>query len=194
MSFLLAATEAVTTAGEAVTATAHEGGHHANSIVLPGDINEVIWGSIAFLIVFSLIVWKGGPAIKAMWNGRIERIKGELDSAAAAREAAEARLATVDANIADADSERSRIVNEARQASVSLEAQIVAKAESDAAEIRSRGASDVEASRSQAASDLQAEVAALALGAAERVVESSLDDATRAQLIENYISKVGAAS
>ena len=168
--------------------------HHPNSLVLPSDINEVIWGSIAFLIVFSLIVWKGGPAIKAMWNGRIDRIRGEIDDAASARSSAEARLAAVDASIANADAERARIIAEAKETASSLEAQIVAKARTDAADVRTRGAAEVEGSRSQAASDLQAEVAALALGAAERVVAASLDDAKRAQLIDNYISKVGAAS
>ena len=53
-----------------------------NGTIIPHDINEVIWGSISFLLVVALVAWKGRPAIVAMWNGRIERIRNEVTSAA----------------------------------------------------------------------------------------------------------------
>jgi F-type H+-transporting ATPase subunit b len=168
--------------------------HEPNGIVIPSDINEVIWGSIGFLIVFGLIVWKGGPAIKAMWNARIERIRSEIETAEAARTEAEAKLAKVEADIANADAERGRILAEARETASSLKAQIIAKAGADAADLRARGAADAEGAKAQASSDLQAEVAMLALGAAEKVVANNLDSATQAELIENYIQKVGSGS
>ena len=62
----------------------------------------------------------------------------------------------------------------------------------DIAEIRQRAEADVESSKQQALADVRAEVASLALGAAERVVERSLDRDTQLQLIENYINSVGA--
>jgi F-type H+-transporting ATPase subunit b len=173
---------------------AAEAAHKPNSYVLPSDINEVIWGSIAFLIVASLIVWKGGPAIKGMWNGRIERIRSEVDGAAEARAASEAKLAAVEADLADAETERQRILSEGRETADAVKAQIIAKAGTDAADARARGAADAESSKAQATSDLQAEISVLALGAAEQVVGNSLDDATQAELIENYISRVGAGS
>ena len=173
---------------------AAEGAHQSNGSVLPSDINEVIWGSIGFLIVFGLIVWKGGPAIKAMWKGRIDRIAGELDTASTARSAAEAKLAEVESSIANADAERQRIVADARTDAATVKAQIIARAGTDADDIRSRGAADVESARSQASSDLQAEVGVLAIGAAEQVVAASLDQATQADLIDTYIANVGARS
>lgn len=168
--------------------------HKPNGNVIPSDINEVIWGSIGFLIVFGLIAWKGGPAIKAMWNARIERIRSEIETAEAARTEAEAKLAKVDSDIANADAERRRILDEARETAASLKAQIISKAGADAADLRARGAADAEGAKAQATSDLQAEVAMLALGAAEKVVANSLDSATQAELIENYIQKVGSGS
>ena len=171
-----------------------EGGHHANSFILPGDINEVIWGSLAFLIVVGLLAWKGGPAIKGMWNGRIDRLRNEVTSAADARAAAEARLAEVESNIANADAERQRIVADARTDAASVKAQIIERAGVDAADLRARGAADAEGARAQATADLQAEIGALAIGAAEKVVTNSLDAATQNELIDNYISRVGAGS
>jgi len=162
-----------------------------NGVILPADINEVIWGSIAFFIVMALVIWKGGPAIKTMWNGRIERISGELDSAQAARTQAEADLAEVQGRIATADQERARIRSEAEQTAAAVEGQILAKADSDALEMAGRTAADIEASKSQATADLQSEIGVLALGAAEEVVTRNLDAATQNQLIESYISSIG---
>ena len=168
--------------------------HEPNGIVLPSDINEVIWGTIGFLVVFTLIVWKGGPAIKGMWNARIERIRSEIEAAEAARTEAESKLAKVDSDIANADTERRRILDEARETAASVKAQIISKAATDASDLRARGLTDAEGAKSQATSDLQAEIALLALGAAEKVVANSLDTQTQAELIESYIQKVGAGS
>jgi len=194
MNILILAAEVTTKTAEAVTtgAAASEGTHHANGWILPGDINEVIWGTIGFLIVFSLIVWNGGPAIKAMWNGRIDRIRTELESAAGARAQAEAKLAAVEADLADAENERQRIVAEAREIASTVRAQIIAKAGTDAVDLRARGAADVEAAKAQATNDLQAEIGVLAIGAAEAVVANALDASTQSRLIDNYIDKVGA--
>ena len=161
-----------------------------NGAILPHDINEVIWGSLAFFIVVFLIVWKAGPAIKAAWSGRIERIEGELGDAASGRSAAESQLADVQGRIADADTERSRILAEARQTAESLRAQLVARAESDAEELKARAATDIEGSKEQVLADLRAEVSTLALGAAEAVVAANLDQGTQADLVESYIAEV----
>jgi len=169
------------------------GGQTENYAHLP-PIDEVIWGTIAFVIVVGLIWWKGGPAIKKAWNGRIERIEGEIDAAADTRAAAEAELVAVRDSIANADAERQRILDEARTTATTLKAQLVERAQAEAADVTARAAADVEAAKSQARADLAAEVSTLAVGAAERVVASSLDEDTQRKLVEDYIQKVGASS
>jgi F-type H+-transporting ATPase subunit b len=159
---------------------------------LPHDINEVIWGTIAFLIVIGLLVWKAGPAIKTGLAKRPERIKGELDVAAANRAEAEARLADVKSAVADSDKEKERIVAEARETATKLTADTIARANSEAAAIRERAVTELASARRQAQADLTAEVSRLALGAAEKVVASNLTDSTQQSLIESYISQVGA--
>lgn len=171
-----------------------EGGAVENGPILPHDINEVYWGTLAFLIVMGLVIWKGGPAIKAGWNGRIDRIKGELDTAEASRTEGEAALSDVQGRIANAENERQRILAEARQTADALRSQLVAKAEQDAADLKARAAADIESAKSQVLADLRTEVAQLALGAAEAVVASNLDAGTQTELIESYIAKVGATS
>jgi F-type H+-transporting ATPase subunit b len=60
--------------------------------------------------------------------------------------------------------------------------------------MRQRAAAEIEASKAQALSELRGEITAIALGAAERVVERNLDDATNRALIDSYIDSVGASS
>lgn len=173
---------------------AGEGTHHANSFIIPGDTNEVIWGTISFLIIVGLFFWKGLGPVKAMWNGRIDRIRNEVTSAADTRAAAEAKLAEVESNIANAADERQRIIAGARTDAQTVKAQIITRAGTDAADLKARGLADAEAAKLQATSDLQAEIGVLALGAAEMVVANSLDSATQTELIDSYINSVGAGS
>lgn len=164
-----------------------------NAFLLPHDINEFYWGLVSFLIVLGLIIWKGGPAIKGMWNGRIERLSTELDEAASARSAGEAELADVQGRIANVESEKASILAEADQAAVALKEQTLARTEQDRIDVGTRAAADAESSKVTATADLQSELAALAVGAAEEVVANSLDAETQKQLIESYIGNLGGA-
>ena len=152
----------------------------APSYIMP-ELKEVIWGGGAFLVLLGLMMWKGFPAVKRIMNERSEKIASDLDQADQAKSDAQAVKTQYEAELADAKSEASRIIDEARQQ----------RAESDIADMRSQAAADLEAARERAMSDLQAEVADIVVGAAERVVEANLDAEAQTRLIENYIDQVG---
>lgn len=157
------------------------------------ETNEIIWGGLAFLIVF-LFLWKMGlPTIKKGMAARTERIQNDLDSAEAQRTEATAILEEYKAQLADARQESARIIEEARQAADSVRSDLQAKAEADIAEMRQRAAADIESAKAQAIADLRGEVTALAIGAAEQVVGRNLDQDTNAALVEAYIDQVGAS-
>ncbi|MBA3282679.1 MAG: hypothetical protein H0U29_10645, partial [Acidimicrobiia bacterium] len=88
--------------------------------------------------------------------------------------------------------ESARIIEEARQAADEVKATLTAKAQADITEQRSRATAEIEAAKVQAIADLRGEVANLAIGAAEQVVERSLDRETSVALVEAYIDQVGA--
>lgn len=165
----------------------------APSPILP-ELNEIIWGGFGFLIVFGALAWKGYPAIKGAMNDRTEKIRGDLAAAEAQREEADQVLAGYNAQLADARQESARILEEARQDADAVRAERIAGIDTEIAEMRQRAASEAEASKAQALADLRGEVTALALGAAERVIEANLDDATNRALIDSYIDQVGANS
>jgi F-type H+-transporting ATPase subunit b len=159
--------------------------------ILP-EVNEIIWGGGAFLVLLVLMWWKLLPPIKQGLADRQERIREDLAKAEQARTEGEEVLAQYQAQVANAKAEANRIIEDARQTADSLRADLQARAEADIAEMRRRAAADIEAAKAQAVADLTAEVATLAIGAAEVVVQKSLDRETQVQLVENYIQQVGA--
>lgn len=160
--------------------------------ILP-ETNEIIWGAFGFLVVFGFLGFKGYPAIKKTMNERTEKIRADIEGAEAAKAEADGVLSQYNAQLADAKSESARIVEEARQEADRVRAERVAAIEPELAELRARAEADAAATRTQAMADLRGEVTALALGAAEKVVERNLDDATNRALIDSYIDSVGAS-
>jgi F-type H+-transporting ATPase subunit b len=167
------------------------GAEGSNGLWLPADINEVIWGSLAFLIVAFLLVKFGKGFVVDGLKGRSQRIADRLGEAASAREAAEAERDRIKAALADSDSEAARIVEEARRAADQLGVDTAARTDQEIAALRERARADLAATRMQATADLSNELSRLALGAAEEVVTRSLDDDAQQRLIDDYISQVG---
>lgn len=161
-----------------------------NGVQLASDINEVIWGSLAFFVLLALVVWKAGPAIKAAFSGRTARIRDELASAEAERTEAEAALTAKAADVPDVGVEQTRIREEAVETAERLKHDMAAKAEADAAALVARANADVATQRAQALADMREEVARLTRDATEAVVSDSLDDAAQSDLIDRYISQV----
>jgi F-type H+-transporting ATPase subunit b len=154
------------------------------------ELTELIWGGLAFLIVF-FFIWKMGlPAIKKGMAARTERIRSDLAAAETQRSEADQLLADYRAQLADAKNESARIIEEARQSADALKRDQEARLQSELAEMRTRATADIEAAKTQAIADLRGEVAQLAVGAAEVVVGKNLDQATQVQLIEDYINQV----
>jgi F-type H+-transporting ATPase subunit b len=164
----------------------------APSPILP-ETNEIIWGSIAFALLFLAFLKWGLPAVRNMMETREQRIRADLERAEQAKVEAEQVLEQYRAQLADARAEASRILEEARQAADQMRRDLIARAEQEANELRARAQQDVQLATERAMADLRSRVAELSIELAERIVERNLDRDTQLQLIENYINEVGTA-
>jgi len=165
--------------------------NEAPSPILPPP-NELIWGAISFALLL-LLLWRFAlPGIKKGMEARAERVRADLEQAEAQRGEAESVLSDYKAQLADAKSEAARIIEDARQTADGLKRDLQTQAEADIAAMRQKAAADIEAAKVQAVADLRGEVATIAIGAAERVVEESLDREMSTRLVENFIDQVGA--
>jgi F-type H+-transporting ATPase subunit b len=158
---------------------------------LPGDLNEVIWSSLAFFVlVFLLVKFARKPLVDGL-RARIDGIESRLGEAEQARTGAEAERDRIKTALADSDAEAARLLEDARQSADNLRIDVANRADADIAALRERAVADLATTRAQAEADLSGEVSRLALGATEEVVQSTLDEAAQQRLIDAYISQVG---
>jgi F-type H+-transporting ATPase subunit b len=163
-----------------------------HSAFLP-ETTEIIWGGIASVLVIGLLIWKAGPLANKFFAARTERIQKELDAASADKSAAEAEAAGIRQAKGDIEAERSRVMAEAAAQAETIIADGRIRLVAEVAELEARSASDIEAARGRVGDELRAEISRLSSAAVDHVVSGSLDDATHQELIENFISRVGAA-
>jgi F-type H+-transporting ATPase subunit b len=155
------------------------------------EVNEIIWGGLSFLVLFLLLAKFGYPAIKKSMDDRTAQIQGDLDAAATAKAEQAAVLDRYNAELAGAKAEAARIIEEARQSADAVRKDLIARAETEATELRQRNAEQLTAERERLMGEVQGQVATLAIELAERVVESNLDRDAQLRLIDSYIANVG---
>lgn len=161
----------------------------APSPIFP-ELDEIIWGGAAFLVLFFFMVTKGFPAVKGAMDDRSAKIASDLDAAEQAKTEAAGIKADHEAALAGAKSEANQIIEDARQQADQLKSELQARANEEIAEMRSRAAADIESARAQAISDLRGEVSEIAVGAAERVIRGNLDRNAQQALVDAYIDEV----
>jgi F-type H+-transporting ATPase subunit b len=162
----------------------------AKNPIIP-DAKEIVWTVIAFAIVLVLLSKFAFPAMKKGLKAREERIRADLERAEQARTEAEATLEQYRRQLADSRSEATRIIEEAREAAEGVRRDLIARAESEAAEVRQRAQEDAQLAASRAMTELRGEITNLSVDLAEKIVERNLDRDTQVSLIEEYINSVG---
>ncbi len=161
--------------------------------LFPADA-ELIYGTIASLLIFGLL-WKfAGPAIAKAMSDRTARIQTELDEAETAKTEAEAEAASIRQAAGDIDAERQRLFAEADAQAEALLTDGRARLDQEVADLEVRADADIAAAGGRAADELRAEISRLAAAATDRVMAGDvIDAATQQNLIENFIQKVGAS-
>jgi F-type H+-transporting ATPase subunit b len=175
----------------ALLVAAQEVNVKAKNPIIP-EGKEIVWAVIAFTIVFVVLAWKAWPAIKKALKDREDRIRGDLERAEQARVEAETSLDEYRRQLAEARTEANAIIEQARESADEVRRELIARAETDAAELRQRAAEDIRLASERAMSELHGKVAELSIELAEKVIEQNLDRDAQTRLIENYINQVGA--
>jgi F-type H+-transporting ATPase subunit b len=180
-----------------IVIAAEEGGHHepeTHNWLLPEGA-EILWGGIAFAAVL-LLGWKFKvhKLIGAAFAARTARIQKELDDSAAARATAQGEASQIRQAAGDIQAERARLLADAEAQAAALLADGRVRLEAEVAELEARATADIAAAAGRGSDELHFEIARLSAAATERLVGTVLDDATQNDLIEAFISKVGASA
>jgi F-type H+-transporting ATPase subunit b len=160
--------------------------------ILPAT-NELIWGSISFVVLLFLLIRFAFPAIRKSMDARAERIRSSLDEAERAKTEAQSILAEYQAKLSDAKAESARIIEEARQSADKLRQDLRRQAEAEVAAAKQRAQEEIQAAVARATADLRASVRELTLELAEKVIQRNLDRETNLALIDQFIDEIAGA-
>ena len=159
--------------------------------ILP-EADELIFGSLAFLLVFVVLARYAFPRLNQSLKEREQKIRGDLEQAEASRKEAEASLQRYEQQLQEARAEAGRIIEEARKTADSMRRDLLAKAEDESRTVVARAQEEIRAERDRAIQELRGQLAEWSVELASRVVGQTLDKRRHLQLVEEYIEEVAA--
>jgi F-type H+-transporting ATPase subunit b len=164
-----------------------------HSLLVP-ELPDLIWGTIAFVLILVVMIWKGVPAINAALDARTDAIEGGIKRAEEAQAEAQAALEKYNAQLAEARGEAGRIRDEAREDAKRIRAELVDQAQADAARIVANAQNQIEAERAAALVSLRSDVGTLAIDLASGVIGESLsDDKKAASIVDRFLADLAAS-
>jgi F-type H+-transporting ATPase subunit b len=173
-----------------VILAASEGGEEGGSaaeLLLPAW-PELVAGIIAFAIVF-FFVWRWvWPSLNKTLETRQAAIAGQITEAEKAKEEAESLRKDYQDQLAASRGEGNKIVEEARQQAEQMRADIMAKAEADAEQIRVKAREDAAGEKSRALAEARSQVGDISVDLASKIVGESLDQEAHQALIDRYLA------
>jgi F-type H+-transporting ATPase subunit b len=155
-------------------------------------VQELIWGAIAFFILFLFLAKFVFPRLNQTLEARRQKIQGELERAEQTRREADDLLADYRRQLAGAREEANRVIEEARKTADSLRRDMVAKAEQENQAILARAGEEIRAERDRVFQELRAQVGELSLALAGRIVGETLDSDRHLRLVDDYIEDLTA--
>lgn len=159
-----------------------------NPILPEGD--ELIFGTLAFLLVFVVLARYAFPRLNQGLAQRREKIQGDLEGAEKARQEAEQRLARYEEQLQEARAEAGKIIDEARKTADSMRKDLMAKAEDESRQVVARAQEEIRAERDRAVQELRHQLGEWSVEIAAKVVGESLDRDRQLELVDGYIKEV----
>jgi F-type H+-transporting ATPase subunit b len=150
----------------------------------------IIWTVVTFVCLAAVLgkfAWK--PMLK-MLGEREDKIRGALEEADHARAEAAELIKQNEKNLARAEEEYQKMIRESKVLAEKLKEEIIAKAKQQAQQELKLAAEEIQRSTDSAKQKLRAEVADLAIKAAEKILEETLDDKKQKQLIDSVMNKL----
>jgi len=156
------------------------------------DINPGlgIWTFIVFLLLVILlgrVAWR--PLIKALQE-REESIRDALASASRARAEAAALLKENEQNIAHAEEEYRKTLRAAKLEAEKMREDLLTKAQQQAQRQLQHAKEEIQRDVEAARQQLRSEIADLAIKAAEKILEESVDEKKHKQLIDGFLGSL----
>jgi F-type H+-transporting ATPase subunit b len=173
----------------ALTMFAAEGGDETR-FILP-EPAELLWGSIAFLLILIALMKFAFPKYKQTLADRTKAIQGRLAEAEKAKADADTMMAEYRQRLSNAQAEANRIIEEAKKTAEAMRKDLMARAEVEASEIVGRARAELGAEKERAMAELRASVASLSIRVAEKVIAKELsNEASQRAFVDQTIAEL----
>ena len=154
-------------------------------ITLPGLLTQLV----SFLAIFLALYFLLYKRITRMLDARASRIRESLEAADRARQEAASSAEQVERELGDARNQGQALIAEARTAASQFRQQEDARTRAEMEAMLERARAEIGRERDAAVEQVRRQFADLAITAAERVVERSLDKDAHAQLIDKVLEE-----
>lgn len=151
------------------------------------SLTEFIFYLINFLILVGVLTkFLYKPFLNVM-ETRKQSIKDVLDNAELTNRRADEKMQNYNKRIARAEEEGREIIKEAKIKADAQARQIIEDAQTEAGEIMSKAERTIEREREKAMEEMRQEIAALALLAAEKIVEHEIQRVGQEAIVDEVI-------
>lgn len=146
---------------------------------------------ITFVILYLIVRKLFFEKIHDFMEAREQKVKDQFDNAEAANKLAAQQLAEYKEKLEGIETERRRVIKEAKTFADQRAEQIISDATERAAEIARQAQKELERERAVLVETMREQVAMLAVYAAEKIIEKQLDEKDQILLIDDIIKKDG---
>ncbi|MEW5805828.1 MAG: F0F1 ATP synthase subunit B [Acidobacteriota bacterium] len=154
------------------------------------DIGVIFWTIVTFLVVLlflRLFFWK--PILNII-DEREKTIKESIDQADRARDEAERLLTEQQAALEKVKRETTEMLDDGRREAERVKAELIEQAKRSQEEIIEQGKKKIEQEARLAMQGIKEKVVDLAITAAGRLIEVSLDEKGKRKLVEDYLEEL----
>lgn len=150
----------------------------------------ILWTIITFLLLVLILkkfAWK--PLLESL-RRREESVRNTLDRAEQARLDAERILEENRKQLERAEAEGHRILTESRQLAEKLKDEIVEKANQQSRTMLDQAKQEIGRDKDAALAQLRGEVASLAIQAASKILDETLDETRHRKIVDAYLKEL----
>ncbi|QIB70596.1 F0F1 ATP synthase subunit B [Aminipila butyrica] len=157
------------------------------------NFTEIIFAIVNFVILVTVLAKFLYRPFTQMLENRKQAIQDSFDQAADTNKRADEKMDQYNKRIANVELEGRDIIKSAKLKAEAQASDIINEANAKATEIKLHAETEVERQKAKALAEMKSHVAAMALLAAEKILEKDLALEGQEHLIDNIVEQVGAA-
>lgn len=151
----------------------------------------MVW--ITVIVLFLVLKKFFFEKVKDFMEARSNSIQDAFDSAEAVNRRADEKMENYNRRIANVEAEGREIIKEAKIRADAQAREIIENANSQASEIMAKAERNIEREKAKAMEEMRQEIAALAILAAEKVVEKEISNVGQDAIVDEVINKARSA-